>query len=267
MQREITIDAFSNYDYFEHKGEHIIEGHCHDTWKINIVMEGQMTATCSDKILHLNKGDILIVAPWVYHRFKVGKDGVKRAVISFNSHEKDEIPEFLAKSLSADEFALARLCTEDLSALCAGDGSVMLNTTAQYKNGIKMCEILLYRVYNSAEQLMNCTTMEAKIYSKTVRYMEDHITESLAMDYLSKELHVGQAILKKIFRDYTDGGTITYFHNMKIRYAIMYLMNGYSVTDVSEMLGFSSVNHFSTFFKKMVGESPKRYQMQMKLNL
>lgn len=91
-------------------------------------------------------------------------------------------------------------------------------------------------------------------------YFAEHISESITLKELSKTLNFSSSYLNSIFRNSTGKSIISAFTDMKIEQAKIYLeKNNYSVTQISESLGFSSVHYFSRVFKKSVGCSPSEY--------
>ena len=51
-----------------------------------------------------------------------------------------------------------------------------------------------------------------------------------------------------------------YFIKLKVLKAIKYLEEGYSVGEISDMLGFSNPSYFSVVLKKETGHSPGFYK-------
>ena len=70
----------------------------------------------------------------------------------------------------------------------------------------------------------------------------------------------GKTQLCKIFRESTGQSPMEYYMNIKINEAKKLIREkNYSVTEISDMLGYSSIHIFSRAFKKAVGMSPTAY--------
>ena len=55
-------------------------------------------------------------------------------------------------------------------------------------------------------------------------------------------------------------GIMEHFLNLKLQTAIqLILSSNMNFTEISELMGFSSVNYFSKFFKKRTGMTPTEY--------
>ena len=74
-----------------------------------------------------------------------------------------------------------------------------------------------------------------------------------------------RSFICRIFKEETGETLITYFNRVKIEEAKNLLLNtDNTVTEISEMLGFSEVKYFGVIFKKQVGKSPAAYRLAHK---
>ncbi len=85
----------------------------------------------------------------------------------------------------------------------------------------------------------------------------DHISEPLTIKELSRKAAINECYLKKGFKEMYGTTIFDFFQSQRMEHA-KYLLyeKGLSVTDVSAMLGYSSISHFSTAFKKHTGLKP-----------
>ena len=85
----------------------------------------------------------------------------------------------------------------------------------------------------------------------------DHITEPLTIRELSRKAAINECYLKKGFKEMYGTTIFDFFQSQRMEHA-KYLLyeKGLSVTDVSLILGYSSISHFSTAFKKHTGLKP-----------
>jgi len=84
-----------------------------------------------------------------------------------------------------------------------------------------------------------------------------HIGEPITIKELSRKVAINECYLKKGFKEMFGTTIFDFYQSQRMEHA-RYLLyeKGLSVTDVSLMLGYSSISHFSTAFKKHTGLKP-----------
>jgi AraC-like DNA-binding protein len=84
-----------------------------------------------------------------------------------------------------------------------------------------------------------------------------HIGEPITIKELSRKVAINECYLKKGFKEMFGATIFDFYQSQRMEHA-RYLLyeKGLSVTDVSMMLGYSSISHFSTAFKKHTGLKP-----------
>jgi len=95
---------------------------------------------------------------------------------------------------------------------------------------------------------------------KIVRSREillEHIGEPLTIKELSRKVAINECYLKKGFKEMFGTTIFDFYQSQRMEHA-RYLLyeKGLSVTEVSILLGYSSISHFSTAFKKHTGLKP-----------
>jgi len=111
------------------------------------------------------------------------------------------------------------------------------------------------------EQLFNCKFLSneadrEKIY-KAREILLQHIGEPITIKALSRKVAINECYLKKGFKEIFGTTIFDFYQGQRMEHA-KYLLKekGLSVTEVSLMLGYSSISHFSTAFKKHTGIKP-----------
>lgn len=85
----------------------------------------------------------------------------------------------------------------------------------------------------------------------------DQIGEPITIKELSRKVAMNECYLKKGFKELFGTTIFDFYQSQRMEHA-RYLLyeKGLSVTDVSMLLGYSSISHFSTAFKKHTGLKP-----------
>ncbi len=93
--------------------------------------------------------------------------------------------------------------------------------------------------------------------SKAREILIEHIGEPITIRELSRKVAINECYLKKGFKEMFGTTIFDFYQSQRMEHA-RYLLyeKGLSVTEVSIMLGYSSISHFSTAFKKHTGLKP-----------
>lgn len=87
--------------------------------------------------------------------------------------------------------------------------------------------------------------------------LHQHIGNPITIKELSRKVGTNECYLKKGFKEMFGATIFEYYQEKRMEHAT-FLLNekGLSVTEVSMLLGYSSISHFSTAFKKHTGIKP-----------
>ena len=93
--------------------------------------------------------------------------------------------------------------------------------------------------------------------SRSREVLIQHIGEPITIRELSRKVAMNECYLKKGFKEMFGTTIFDFYQSQRMEHA-RYLLyeKGLSVTEVSMMLGYSSISHFSTAFKKHTGLKP-----------
>ncbi len=92
------------------------------------------------------------------------------------------------------------------------------------------------------------------------QYLAERIEDRVTVEDICNRFWISQTALSKLFRRELGCGVIEHFTDMKIEEAKKRIVHSPgSFTEISEELGFSSVNYFSRVFKAKTGMTPTEY--------
>jgi AraC-like DNA-binding protein len=135
-------------------------------------------------------------------------------------------------------------------------GNIFLNAQIQ--------SLLLYSLeclYGEKEEVFTCKFLANEDdRDKIVRAREillQHIGEPITIKELARKVATNECYLKKGFKEMFGTTVFDFYQGQRMEHA-KYLLyeKSLSVTDVSALLGYSSISHFSTAFKKHTGLKP-----------
>ena len=85
----------------------------------------------------------------------------------------------------------------------------------------------------------------------------------LDVTFLATNMYISRSLLFNKVKTITGMGIVDYVNKQRIDKSIV-LMNTTSmnITEISEVVGFSSLRYFSKVFKSIIGETPSNYRKQ-----
>lgn len=107
----------------------------------------------------------------------------------------------------------------------------------------------------SCKFLANTEDREKVIKAREI--LIQHIGEPITIKELSRKVAINECYLKKGFKELFGTTIFEFYQSQRMEHAKFLLYEkGLSVTEVSALLGYSSISHFSTAFKKHTGLKP-----------
>lgn len=102
-------------------------------------------------------------------------------------------------------------------------------------------------------------------YSSKIRYMKtyvrEHYTQEISLNDLAEELGMNAIYLSQLFKREMGIAFSQYVTRVRIEKAMELLKQGkYKVYEVSELVGYQTVQYFSKVFKKETGKNPKDFE-------
>ena len=103
--------------------------------------------------------------------------------------------------------------------------------------------------------------IDASSYSELsqtiIRYLEEHFAEDITLDGLAEMLGYNKSYLCVAFKKDTHTTIMDFLNMIRIRRAAeLIVYSDHSLTQVSDICGFTSVSHFNRVFVKYVGITP-----------
>lgn len=276
---EIDIAGFNSIYYFEFGKDFSHSPERHDFWEMVYVDNGKVIAITNGVGCTLNQGQVIFHQPQEIHAHVSDKHVANNMlVISFTTNS--EIMQFFnSKTFTLDKTSktlLSLFLEEAKNALGTLPGDYGNKEDLSFSPSIfgstqllqcYFTEFLIHLIRSGS------TLSENVLSSKKTRdiannslceliceHMKNNIYSSLTLKELCNTFIVGKTQLCKIFRESTGQSPMEYYMELKIKEAKKLLREkNYSVSQISDMLGYSSIHIFSRAFKKAVGFSPTAY--------
>lgn len=98
------------------------------------------------------------------------------------------------------------------------------------------------------------------IIAKGIQALEKNCENTLSVHNLAEMCNVSPTYFRKLFKEYSGTSPQNYKLNMLMSQAKQYLLySDKSVSEIADVLGFTSASYFCRIFKKKIGLTPMQY--------
>jgi len=279
VNEDIVIEGFNSIYYFEFSKDFNHEPEQHDFWEMVYVDSGSVNAITNGVGCTLSQGQVIFHEPMEPHAH-VSDSRVANSmlVVSFTCHSP-VMQTFRGKTFTLDKTSkmlLSLFLEEAKNAL--GDvpsdytdrKNLTFSTEVFGSSQLLACHLteFLIKLVRSGSSITTRVT-----YSKQSRDIANNSICELVCEYMKKNLYsditlkelceiflMGKTQMCKIFRECTGKSPMEYYASLKIHEAKKLLREKqYSISQLSDIMGYSSIHTFSRAFKTSTGLSPMAY--------
>ncbi|ABR35561.1 AraC family ligand binding domain-containing protein [Clostridium beijerinckii] len=260
--RTVCFDTELGIEAYNFKGiMQKFPNHFHDYYVIGFIENGKRYLSCKNKQYIIETGDLIVFNPGDIHTceqidnrtldyrcINIKKDVMKK--ITFEITGKEYLPNFM-------EFVLFR--NELTSSLKELHLMIM-----EEEKDLKKEELFLFIIEQLIREYSNpvseMTIQEASAEIKTVcDYLENNYMENITLNQLSNLTGLSKYYLLHSFTKQKGISPYNYLQTIRIGKAKKMLEQGIAPIDVAFKTGFTDQSHFTNFFKKLIGLTPKQY--------
>lgn len=127
-----------------------------------------------------------------------------------------------------------------------------------------LLEVLLVRAMRSsnyAARVVPSVNKVSKECAAVRRYIDSHFKESLSLDQLAAMVHINKYHLVHSFTKAYGTSPINYMLSLRLQESRYLLQSSdHSMSQIAQIVGFSSPCYFSQVFHKAMGMSPREYR-------
>lgn len=231
-----------------------VNAHSHDFYHYFYVKDGDGKIRIGERWYMLKRGNLYLMPPDVIHEIHAGERGLCAYEIKFRaegeSHLLNSLPDEIITEDGRIERVLEFIFNESRAEL--GYREKMLE--------LKLDELLIM-ILRAAENSGKNAVKFSEKFAEVLFYMEQNLSKELSLQELSEVAHLEKIYFLKQFKAEMKTTPMAYLRNMRISEAKKLLLHSdMNVTQISVAVGFPDVHHFSSCFKRIVGQSPKEYK-------
>ena len=280
LNDEIKISRLYTVHYFEYSKRFSFTGESHDFWELVYADKGDVTVFADDKSFVLEQGNVIFHKPNEWHNVRAnGVDAANITIITFASPSKamsffenkilsvgQKQKELLSKIVSEYTNAFKTPLIDPYTTHLERRSDAAVASEQLIK--LFLCEFLILFLRNDPsgrQRTVRSIHSSDATLNLLINYMEQNITKTVTLKELMEYSGTNRTAIENIFRENLGRGAVEYFLILKIELAKKYLReDNYNITQISEILGYSSIHYFSRQFKKITGMTPTEYLLSIK---
>ena len=246
--------------FYQEKGTNYnFSGEKHSYWELTYVDKGELLTTIDGVSYHLKQGDLIFYAPMQFHTQSTFEK-ISSSYLTINFKMNFNHADLLCNkifSLKRDSYFIVTKLIEELS------------NDNLYSNDLSLCYlkeliIQMLRLDNSHFHSKPTThmqqTYENELLNDILLYIDNNIYEKISVSTLCEHFCISASMLHSLFRKNMNNTAKNYINELKLSKSKELIRNStHTLSEISEMLGFSSIHYFSKKFKSYFNISPTEY--------
>lgn len=126
---------------------------------------------------------------------------------------------------------------------------------------VYMFTLLLHYLHDTTPQFPETHSSSFRLFTSICRMLQNDYIAHYSLEDIAGIFNYSSSHISHIFLKYGGCSYHTYVTNMRINAAKLLLANTrMSVQEISDYLGYTNSNYFSTVFKRSAGMSPREYR-------
>lgn len=246
--------------FYQEKGiNYRFNGESHPYWELTYVDKGCLYTNVNNSTYVLNQGDLMFYSPFQFHtQYTLDNESCSYLTINFNM----EFDKF--KLLCDKVFTLDRTSYSTINFLIKE-----LSLSDIYSDDLSLCYlkqliINILRTKNLSSYSKPTTHMqqsyENNLLNEILSFINNNIYNKICIETICSNFSISPTTLHSLFKKNMDITVKNYVNNLKLNKGKELIKNSsYTFSEISEILGFSSIHYFSKKFKSHFGISPTEY--------
>ena len=246
--------------FYQEKGTNYnFSGEKHSYWELTYVDKGELLTTIDGVSYHLKQGDLIFYAPMQFHTQSTFEK-ISSSYLTINFKMNFNHADLLCNkifSIQRDSYFIVTRLIEELS------------NNNLYSDDLSLCYlkeliIQMLRLDNSHFHSKPTThmqqTYENELLNDILLYIDNNIYEKISVSTLCEHFCISTSMLHSLFRKNMNNTAKNYINELKLSKSKELIRNStHTLSEISEMLGFSSIHYFSKKFKLYFNISPTEY--------
>ena len=127
---------------------------------------------------------------------------------------------------------------------------------------------IVYRLLRSEQHvwLLESAAREKQgnAITAAITFMKQEMRRPLTVRDLAEAVNMSESGFAHLFKATTGASPLQFLKHMRLEQARKFLLGGSSVGEAAERVGYTSLSHFISEFKRYFGESPRAYALRLR---
>lgn len=244
--------------------------HSHSGTEIHFLIDGSIEFDFSSESHILNSGEMIIIPKSQIHRLlNPSNQNYRRYVLNVSAQANEHAEgQFLFESLSIDNPVIMKIPQNVIDMLqeCQDESEQAI---VGYVSMIKLTLLrILFTLVREIKHYprtdeINITkrTFANQMAERIMNYVERNVCNNITVNDISEFMHMSSKHIQRLVQREYKCTVKELVVRFRLQMAKEYLKNTQmSVSEISEIMGFSSEQSFCRFFRNAEGQSPNRYR-------
>lgn len=247
--------------------------HFHPFTEIFFITDGKGAFQLDDKIVNVNKWDLIMINPNCLHTEKSSLSDIPLEYIVLGiDNLLLNFPESYSLTDNEQQIRLYEILnfTKDKDLILDYFNRLINEIEIKEFNYEIACKSILTlfitHIIRSTTSLLFVEESQEKLNLECIKiknYIDSHYSQNITLDYLSDLSYMNKFHLVHTFTKQIGISPINYVINKRIQEAKNLLATtNYSIRDIASIVGFSNSSYFSQMFKRVSGVTPKSYRVE-----
>ena len=259
IETRLHIEEILATYYQVRKGDYVFPGEAHKYYELIYIDHGSMETSVEGKEFHLEKYDLMVYAPGQFHCHHTGPDQ-NCSYLTVIYRMNDALPEALENRIFHSRKDIYQVLCRFMKAIQSND-YLSNELSILY---LKEVMILLHQFDHKHAIDANVNPMqvhyEHTLLNEILVYINNNIYSAFTVEDLCSKFSVSRSSLQNLFRSNLQISPKQYISEKKLSQAKQLIQeHKHTISEISDMLGFTSIHYFSRKFKAQYGVSPTDY--------
>ena len=253
---ELQIEAYSLNGFVR-----AFPNHFHEYYVFGLIDGGKRLLSCKNEEYHLQKNDIVVFNPEDNHSCRpVGNESLDYRGVNVPQETMIRLTREITGESKLPTFSKNVIYDEEIANLLRSLHQLIITESHEFEKEelfFFLISHLLQKYGMILEKEMTNCSLEIE---KACAYMEENYANRISLDELCSHVGMSKSTLLRAFTKCKGVTPYCYLENVRISKAKKLLEQGYVLSEVAPLTGFSDQSHFTNYFSRFIGISPKTYR-------